>query len=164
MNAKRHITTFLTVPMALAAMMLPGTGTPKAYAEAPEMAPPVQEVQIVIHERQKGYEVTSGTAMPGSLTKLVVRNADGMTHGFTSRLFNTVAVRVEGAGSEVRGKNFKSFHLEPGKTMTLYFTKGSEFDAFGGADTQYIPFWCDIHPDVKGELLIVETRGEVGGG
>jgi hypothetical protein len=26
------------------------------------------------------------------------------------------------------------------------------------------PFWCDIHSNMKGEFLIVETTGEVGGG
>jgi hypothetical protein len=27
-----------------------------------------------------------------------------------------------------------------------------------------VPFWCDIHSHMKGEFLVVETKGEVGGG
>ena len=25
-------------------------------------------------------------------------------------------------------------------------------------------FWCDLHPEMKGELFIVETKVEIGGG
>lgn len=25
-------------------------------------------------------------------------------------------------------------------------------------------FWCDIHPNMKGELFVIETKGEIGGG
>jgi hypothetical protein len=25
-------------------------------------------------------------------------------------------------------------------------------------------FWCDLHPEMKGELFIVETKGEIAGG
>jgi hypothetical protein len=80
-------------------------------------------------------------------------------------LFKDIPVKAEG-GIEVRGKHFKSFHVEPGKTMTLRFaTAPSSFDPkTGAAESVRHALWCDIHPEVKGELYVIETRGEVGGG
>lgn len=55
--------------------------------------------------------------------------------------------------------------LEPGQTMTLVFNKPSKADpATGISETTQVPFWCDIHSHMKGEFLVVETKGEVGGG
>ena len=164
MKAKRHITTFLTVPMALAAMMLPGAGSSTLYAQAPGMGAPSSKVEITIRDRQHGYE-TVGLTMPSHDTTIVVRNQDTVTHGFASSLFKGIPVRMEG-GVEVRGKNFKSFHVDPGQTMTLHFaTAPSKFDpATGIAESLRHALWCDIHPEVKGELYVIETRGEIGGG
>ncbi|HBR50101.1 MAG TPA: hypothetical protein DEA71_08440, partial [Nitrospira sp.] len=95
----------------------------------------------------------------------VVRNQDSVTHGLASTLFKNVAVKLEG-GTEVRGKHFKSFHVDAGKTMTLRFaTAPSNFDPqTGGAESIRHALWCDIHPEVKGELFVIETRGDIGGG
>ena len=166
MNARRHITTFLTVPMVLAALMLPRVGSDPVYAaEKGAMLPPPHKLEITIRDREHGYE-TVGLTTPAAETTIVVRNHDTVTHGFASTLFKDVAVRLEGEGIEVRGKTLRSFHLDPGKTMTLHFsTMPSKFDpATGIADTARYVLWCDIHPEVKGELYIIETRGEIGGG
>ncbi|CAI4029669.1 hypothetical protein DNFV4_00087 [Nitrospira tepida] len=161
--------TMLAVPLALAALTLPGLGTGKADAQAPGMAAPVQELTIVIKDRDHGYELLKGTAMAGSLMKITVRNEDSVTHGFTSHLFQNLPVKLEGQGKEVKGKKIRSFHLDPGQVMTLTFTKPSDVQRdglYGGneAYTQYHTIWCDIHPEVRGELLVVETSGVPGGG
>lgn len=165
MRIRGHTTTLLAVPIAVAAVMLLGTGTGTAYAQAKGMGAPPSKVEITIKDRQHGYE-TVGLTMPSHDTIIVVRNQDTVTHGFASSLFKDVPVRMEGQASEVRGKNFKSFHIEPGKTMTLHFaTAPSNFDPkTGGAESLRHALWCDIHPEVKGELYVIETRGEVGGG
>jgi hypothetical protein len=50
-------------------------------------------------------------------------------------------------------------------TMTLHFSKKAQSDpATGISETTQVPFWCDIHQHMKGEFLVVETKGEVGGG
>lgn len=167
MNAKRHITTFLTVPMALAAAaMLPGGGPVPVYAaEVAAMKEPPVKLEITIRDRAHGYE-TVGQTMPSTETTIVVRNQDTVTHGFASKLFKEVGVRMEGEGLEVRGKALRSFHVDPGKTMTLHFsTMPSTFDPGTGiAESVRHAIWCDIHPEVKGELYVIETRGEIGGG
>lgn len=164
MRIRGHTTTLLAVPIAVAAVMLLGTGTGTAYAQAKGMGAPPSKVEITIKDRQHGYE-TVGLTMPSHDTTIVVRNQDTVTHGFASNLFKDIPVRMEG-GVELKGKNFKSFHVDPGKTMTLHFaTAPSKFDPVsGGAESLRHALWCDIHPEVKGEVYVIETRGEIGGG
>ncbi|CAI4029659.1 hypothetical protein DNFV4_00077 [Nitrospira tepida] len=164
MKIRGHTTPVLAVPLALAAVTLLGMGAREAFAQAPGMGAPPSKVEITIKDRQHGYE-TMGLTMPSHETTIVVRNLNTVTHGFASRLFKDLPVRMEG-GTEVRGKNFTSFHVEPGKTLTLHFaTAPSNFDpATGGAESIRHALWCDIHPEVKGELYVIETRGEIGGG
>lgn len=139
-------------------------GSTIAYAQAPGMGAPPSKIEITIKDRQHGYE-TVGITMPSHDTIIVVRNQDSVTHGLASTLFKDIPVKVEG-GTEVRGKNFKSFHLDAGKTMTLRFsTAPTNFDPLtGGAESVHHALWCDIHPEVKGEIFVIETRGDIGGG
>lgn len=152
----------LIIPLAVGAMTLTaGTaGTPIVQAADPE-----EKVEIAITDQ--GYKV-KGHSTPGALTAIVVRNQGSMTHGISSPLFKTGVVKKEGDGVEIRGqkgKGFRAYHLEPGQTMTLYFKKEASPDpATGISETTQVPFWCDIHTHMKGEFLVVETKGEVGGG
>jgi hypothetical protein len=152
------------VLFAVAAWAVLAGGHNIAYAQAAGMGAPPSKVEIIIKDRQHGYE-TAGFTMPSQDTIIVVRNQDSVTHGFASKLFKDIPVKVEG-GTEVRGKQFKSFHVDAGKTMTLRFaTAPTNFDpATGGAESVRHALWCDIHPEVKGELFVIETRGDVGGG
>src|SRR6476659_2225456 len=163
MKVKRYPTSALAVPIAVGVMLL-GSGTGTAYAQAKGMGGAPSKVEITIKDREHGYQ-TVGMTMPSQDTTIVVHNKDTVTHGFASKLFKDTPVRVDG-GVEVGGKNFKSFHVDPGKTMTLHFmTAPSKFDpATGGAESIRHAIWCDIHPEVKGEVYVIETRGEIGGG
>ena len=140
-----------------AIVLMSASGTRAADVES--------KVEITISD--KGYDV-KGQTTPGALTAIVVRNQGSMTHGISSPLFKTGVVKKEGDGVEIRGpkgKGFRAYHLEPGQTMTLYFSKPSASDpATGISETSQVPFWCDIHTHMKGEFLVVETRGEIGGG
>lgn len=165
MKINSHSFKALFVPIALAVVMLPNGGPDPVYAAGEAaMKDPPSKVEITIRDREHGYK-TVGLTMPSTDTTIVVRNQDSVTHGFASKLFKEVPVRMEG-GVEVVGKNLKSYHVDPGKTMTLHFsTMPSKHDpATGIAETQRHAIWCDMHPEVKGELYIIETKGEVGGG
>ncbi|HSA84837.1 MAG TPA: hypothetical protein VLE46_01550 [Nitrospira sp.] len=164
MSVRRYGTTLLTIPFAIATLMAWSDDPDLVYAQTKGMEAPPSKVEITIKDRQHGYE-TVGMTMPSQDTILVVKNQDSVTHGLASTLFKNIPVKVEG-GTEVRGKRFKSFHVDAGKTMTLRFsTAPSNFDpATGGAESVRHALWCDIHPEVKGELFIVETRGDIGGG
>lgn len=164
MRVSRYGVVKSAVPFAVAAWAVLAGSHDIAYAQAAGMGAPPSKVEITIKDRQHGYE-TAGFTMPSQDTIIVVRNQDSVTHGLASTLFKNIPVKVEG-GLEVRGKQFKSFHVDAGKTMTLRFaTAPSNFDpATGGTDSVRHALWCDIHPEVKGELFVIETRGDIGGG
>ena len=144
--------------MALGLMPIVGTSI-----GMPSMAR-ADESMIEVTVTDKGYAV-EGHTTPGALTKIILHNKGTMTHGFSSRIMKDTPVRMEGEGKEVIAHGVKSFHVDAGKTATLVFSKPSKHDpATGISETQQYAFWCDIHPHMKGEFLIVETKGEVGGG
>ncbi|TKB91917.1 MAG: hypothetical protein E8D41_10665 [Nitrospira sp.] len=164
MRVRRYGAVKSAVLFAVAAWAVLAGGHDIAYAQAAGMGAPPSKVEITIKDRQHGYE-TVGITMPSQDTIIVVKNQDSVTHGLASTLFKNIPVKVEG-GTEIRGKQFKSFHVDAGKTMTLRFaTAPSSYDPMtGGAESVRHALWCDIHPEVKGELFIIETRGDIGGG
>jgi hypothetical protein len=149
---KRQTIRTLLIPLAMVATAL-GIGLDTSgQAADPEM-------KIEVTMKDKEYHV-KGHTLPGVLTAIVLRNNDTVTHGFSSALFKDAHVRKEGDAIEVKEKGVKSFHVDPGKTATLYFTKGHSPER----ETMQYGFWCDIHSHMKGEFLVVETTGEIGGG
>ncbi|MER3425263.1 MAG: hypothetical protein C4293_20590 [Nitrospiraceae bacterium] len=84
---------------------------------------PQPEMKIEVTMKDKQFHV-EGQTLPGALTEIVIRNLDNVTHGFSSNLFKEVRVRKEGDAEEVMTKRgTQSFHVDPGKTVTLYFTR-----------------------------------------
>jgi len=164
MSAQRYGTVLSAIPFAIATVAAISVGPDIAYAQMKGMEAPPSKVEITIKDRQHGYE-TVGITMPSQDTIIVVRNQDSVTHGLASTLFKDIPVKVD-EGTEVRGKKFKSFHVDAGKTMTLRFsTAPTNFDPLtGGAESVHHALWCDIHPEVKGEIFVIETRGDIGGG
>lgn len=123
-----------------------------------------EEGKIEVTIKDDGYQV-KGHTTPGAVTRIVLRNEGTMTHGFSSRIMKDVPVRAEGEAKEIIAHGVKSFHVDAGKVATLVFTKPVKHDpATGISETEQYGFWCDLHPHMKGEFLIVETKGEVGGG
>ena len=162
MRGSIHTVRAVMFPMAVGTIALAaiGLGIPSIVQAEDEM-----KVEVTITD--KGYDV-KGHSAAGSLTRIIVRNQGTMTHGISSPMFKEGVLKKEGDGVEIRGpkgKGFRAYHLEPGQTMTLSFKKESHPDpATGISETSQVPFWCDIHTHMKGEFLVLETRGEVGGG
>ena len=153
----------LAAYVAVAGIMLLSAGTITACAQSQGKGDSPSKVEITIKDRQHGYQ-TVGVTHPSQETIIVVRNEDKVTHGFASRLFRDIDVQVEN-GKEVEGTNFRSFHVEPGHNMTLRFsTVPTKLSRYVGAESMRHAIWCDIHPEVRGELYVVETRGDLGGG
>ncbi|MEK6763977.1 MAG: hypothetical protein AABY96_14830 [Nitrospirota bacterium] len=122
------------------------------------------EMNIVVTITDQGFKV-KGHTTPDSLTSIVVHNKGALPHGITSPQFSAGVISKEGDGVEMRdskGKGHTAYHLAPGKSMTLRFAKESHTDpATGMRETTQVPFWCDIHAHMRGEFLVVETRGEM---
>lgn len=120
------------------------------------------EMHVDVTITDQGYNV-KGHTLTDQMTAITFRNDGTMPHGITSPAFSTGVGKKEGDGVEVKdakGKGYKAFQLEPGKTMTLHFYHAASADQ----STMQVPFWCHLHPHHKGEFLVVETRGELGGG
>lgn len=120
------------------------------------------EMHVDVTITDQGYSV-KGHTLTDQLTAITFRNNGTMPHGITSPAFSTGIVKKDGDGVEVKdtkGKGYKGYQLESGKTMTLHFYKAASADQ----STMQVPFWCHLHPHYKGEFLVVETRGELGGG
>jgi len=146
------------IPLALGVVSVVGMS-----AGMPSTAQ-ADEGKIEVTIKDDGYHV-KGHTTPGAVTRIVLRNEGTMTHGFSSRIMKDVPVRAEGDAKEVVAHGVKSFHVDAGKVATLVFTKPVKHDpATGISETEQYGFWCDLHPHMKGEFLIVETKGEVGGG
>jgi hypothetical protein len=132
----------------------------RAESRSPEKTP----VKIEITMQDRGYDV-KGHSLPDSPTAIVLRNQDTETHGISSPRFKELVIRAEGDATEIQTEDIRSYHVPAGKTATLYFTQASHVDpSTGYQETIQYPFRCDLHPNMKGEFLIIETRGEMGGG
>lgn len=130
-----------------------------AVSDAATTGKELPELTIQVTIKKMEFHVT-GYGREGNPTAIVVRNEDGVTHGFYSPLFKDTPVRLEGEGYQVPGKDGPAFRVDPGKTMTLHFTKGSvEVPLTMISPLMRHVIWCDMHPDVKGELFIIERRG-----
>jgi len=154
MRVRRQTFRPLLLGMALAAVGLSGLVT---SAQSVAQAADPLKIEVIVTDQE--FKVSGGT-VAGELTEIVVRNQGTMTHGFTSPLLNDVGVKVEGDAVAIKGKGVNAYHVDAGKVMKIHFTKHSKSEP----ETMRYMFWCDIHPNMKGELLIVETKGEIGGG
>ena len=160
MRGTVHMFRALMIPIAVGAIALAGVGIPSTVQAADEM-----KIEVTITD--KGYEV-KGYSIAGTLTRIDVRNQGTMAHGFVSPLFLAGILKTEGDGEELKGpkgKGIRGYHLDPGEHMILTFKEPSTTDpATGIRETTQVPFWCDLHTHMRGEFLVIETRGEVGGG
>lgn len=158
MKRSGHTFLGLLIPLALGLVSVAGVGVGVPSSVQAE------EGKIEVTITDKGYTV-EGYTTPGVVTKIILHNKGTMTHGFSSRILKDTQVRMEGDAKEVISYGVKSFHVDAGKTATLTFSKPSKHDpATGISETQQYAFWCDMHPHMRGEFLILETKGEVGGG
>ncbi|HLB94577.1 MAG TPA: cupredoxin domain-containing protein [Nitrospiria bacterium] len=120
------------------------------FADSPVLtALETGKVEIVI--RNSTFEFQGGALRPDMPGTLLLRNLDKIQHGFTSPLLEELDVRVESADVITYGKGIKGVYINPGETLQIYFTP-TRPGSFA--------FRCDIHPNMKGELLLLSV-GEV---
>lgn len=136
--------------------------------------PPVPEdedkydVEVVIRDKafhlgkggEKGFEFLGGTE-----GAIMLRNEDTISHEFVSSLFREVPVRISGHATMVTAPMAAGVRLDPGETVVLRFQVPIK-DRWE-SDTYFNAFWCNIHgkdhgAKMRGELLVMETRGQIG--
>ena len=143
---------------------------------APPEAVAAREVDVAIEISEKAFHITKGgtergsTLMAGMPTVIQLRNRDLVAHEFVSTLFRDVPFRISGNATLVKTARASGVRLDPGQTVTLEFNAPvAKADQYGGMEPIYDVFWCNVHgkehgQKMRGELVIMETRGEIGGG
>ena len=135
-----------------------------------------REVDVAIDIGEKAFQITKGgtargfTLMAGMPTVIQLRNRDLVAHEFVSTLFRDVPFRISGNATVVKTAKASGVRIDPGQTVTLEFdAPTAKPDQYGATESIYDVFWCNVHgkehgQKMRGELAIIETRGEIGGG
>ena len=108
--------------------------------------------------------------MAGMPTVLQLHNRDLVAHEFVSTLFRDVPFRISGNATLVKTIRAAGVRLDPGQTVTLEFNAPmAKPDQYGTVESTYDLFWCNVHgkehgQKMRGELVVIETRGDFSGG
>jgi uncharacterized cupredoxin-like copper-binding protein len=92
------------------------------------------------------FKVHAGTLQLHEPVRIVLTNTDSVQHGFTSEALDGMDVRVESEGVVTYGRGIKGLYIDPGNAVELLFTPTKS-----GA----LNFRCDLHPKMKGELVVL---------
>lgn len=108
--------------------------------------PDEQRLEVIISNYH--FEIVHRTPVTvGGDTVIIVRNQDIVRHGFTSPALAPLYLRAEGEGLASYGKGIEGFYVEPGKTLVIRLI----LERSGR-----LAFHCDLHPEMKGELFLLE--------
>jgi len=106
-----------------------------------------QRIELVIEDRTF-FLAKSGPIQLGAPLEIVVKTRDTVRHGFMSSMLIGLLVSGEDDQIVTYGKGVEGFYVNPGKTLVIRFsTEGP------GS----VPFHCDLHECMKGELSISEV-------
>ncbi len=147
------------------------------WAKAAPPEPVVaREVDVTIDISEKAFQITKGGSergfhlVAGMPAAIRLRNGDQVAHEFVSTLFQDVPFRLSGNATVVKAARASGVRLDPGQTVTLEFTAPQgKVDSNGIMETSYDAFWCNVHGKehggkMRGEVMVLTTTGEVGGG
>jgi hypothetical protein len=172
----RCVTVIIGIVATLAFAETASAGSIEDKAQEKVVSAQSRGVDVAIDISEKAFQITKGrtergfTLMAGSPTVIQLRNRDDVTHEFVSTLFHDVPFRISGNATLIKTARASGVRLDPGQTVTLEFNAPlAKEDQFGAVESSYDVFWCNVHgkehgQKMRGELLIIETRGEVGGG
>jgi plastocyanin len=118
-----------------------------ADVSVPTAAEPAK-VEIVI--RNYTFEFQGGALRPNEPGTIVLKNLDKVQHGFTSPYLREQDVQVETAPGISYGKGIAGVYINPGETLRIHFTPNRPGS---------FQFRCDLHPNMKGELLLLSVQG-----
>jgi len=142
-NRSGSFQTFLAVMVILCMALASGSGEALSAAQA------AQEQRIELIIRDSAFLLSQPAPMRlGLPTVIILRNQDIIRHGFTSPMLSGLLVHGEGEGVVSYGKGVEGFYVDPGKTLIIRFTNERPGS---------FSFRCDLHPQMKGELFLLEV-------
>ena len=114
------------------------------YGSVPVEAQSEQVVEVTIKDFTF---ITKQTALRlGVPTTIRIMNLDGQRHDFGSTMFEGIPTRIEHDGVFFYGRGVGGVMLDPKRDVTI------RFDTSRPGSHR---FQCSIHPDMKGELLLL---------
>ena len=107
-------------------------------------AQPEQRVEVKI--KDYAFITSQVPLMPDAPTVIEIRNEDDVRHDFGSIVFQNTETQVESDGVIAYGQGVAGLVLDPGRWASVRFTIQ--------LPGQY-EFRCSIHPNMRGELLML---------
>lgn len=107
---------------------------------------PGQRIEIVIQDRTF-FLAKGGPLQVGTPIEIVLQNRDDVRHGFSSASLLGLLVSGEDDQIVTYGKGVEGFYVNPGKTLII---------RINAERPGSIPFHCDLHERMKGELYVLE--------
>lgn len=135
-----------------------------------------KEIDVEIMISGKAFDITKGGTergfdlVAGMPATIRLRNRDNVAHEFVSTLFHDVPFNISGNATMIKTGRASGVRLDPGQHVTLEFIAPLPVeDTYGATDSIYDVFYCNVHgkehgQKMRGEVAVVETRGEIGGG
>jgi hypothetical protein len=131
-----------------------------------------RSIKAEVVMKDKGFQITQGESakgfllMAGTNADIRLRNEDSVAHEFVSTMLYNVPFQLLGTGTFVRATNAAGIRVDPGQTVVLSFNVPQGTNDF---ENIYEVFWCNVHgkqhgDKMRGEILIVDQRGETAGG
>ena len=109
--------------------------------------PDEQRLEVLI--RNYDFEIVHRSPVAlGGETVIILRNQDIVRHGFASPALPQLYLRIEGEGIGSYGKGIEGLYIEAGKTLVIRLVI---------EHSGRLAFHCDLHPEMKGELLLLEV-------
>ena len=106
-----------------------------------------QAVEVVIKDFR--FITKQGPLRLGLPTVIKITNEDAERHDFGSTMFEGIPTRIEGNGVIVYGRGLGGVMLDPKRDAVIRFDMERP-----GRHT----FRCSIHPNMKGELLLLSAE------
>src|SRR5215470_15932776 len=131
-----------------------------------------KDIDAEVVMKDKAFHITQGESGKGILlvsgTRADIRlhNEDNVAHEFVSTMLYNVPFQLNGTGTLVKAPKAAGVRVDPGQTVVLSFDVPADTKEF---QHLYEVFWCNVHGKqhgdaMRGEIVIVDQRGEVSGG
>ncbi|MBI4003010.1 MAG: hypothetical protein HY348_14665 [Nitrospira defluvii] len=130
----------------LALLFVPIPPLSQSAEEAPAQTQSEQRIELLM----RNYDFILTHPLPirfGVPTVIILRNQDIVAHGFQSSALPLLKIRAHGEGLAAYGTGIEGFHIDPGKTLAVHFVPER---------SGHLTFHCDLHPQMKGELFLLE--------
>src|SRR5215510_2178677 len=130
------------------------------------------KVDAEVVMKDKAFHITQGEGgkgivlVSGARADIRLKNEDSVAHEFVSTMLFNVPFQLNGSGTLVKAPKAAGVRVDPGQAVVLSFDVPADTKEFQHI---YEVFWCNVHGKqhgdaMRGEILIVDQRGEVSGG